>query len=213
MFRKTALLTIALLFLAACKGDTEGQDNAEPNNTSANVGNSGGLQVLPSQSPRVKFKGGERWARQLSRALDLEEDALCKEFGAYDCAGEVHFIALGGVEPYKLGVREPLPTAPLTAPIAVERIALSACAERAERDLENPDDAVLFPEISDEPSAEDFNAMGSRLYRRILSRDAEPGELEELAGFWDELEGDDRPVEWATLTCFAVASSTESLFY
>lgn len=217
MFRELMCIAIATSLLTACPGEkTETPDstnNSTSNNTTGTNAAVGGLQILASKSPRVKFKGGERWSRQLARGLELERDELCQELGQYDCARDVHFIALGGVEPYHLRIDDPLPKAPLTAPIAVERIALSACSRRAERDVESPADASLFREISADPSSEDLRAMGSRLYRRLLSRDAEPGELDELEAFWGELEGDEQATEWATLSCFAVASSTEMLFY
>jgi len=213
-------VTLALSMFAACRGDEQGEspDNAESVADNANTGTNAvsGLQVLPSTNPRVRFKGGERWTTQLARALELDRADLCNEFGQYDCASEVHFIALGGVEPYRLRIDDPLPNAPITAPIAVERIALSACGERASRDVANPAEAVLFQELSDEPSSEDFAAMGNRLYQTLLSRDAETEELAELEGFWTELgaeDGVDLPTEWATFACFALASSTEMLFY
>ncbi len=220
------LAIVSLLVLAGCKGDQGTLPvNAEPNNATTGTNNAtsgtnnvapGGLQVLASKNPRVRFKGGERWANQLGRGLELDRAELCQEFGQYDCAADVHFIALGGVEPYNLRIDEPLPTAPLTAPIAVERIALSACAERAERDVANPATASIFKELSDEPSTEDIHAMAGRLYQRLMSRDAEPAELIEFETYWQELaaeSGVDLQREWATYTCFAVASSIEMLFY
>lgn len=227
MFRKFAILALLATALVACRDEptttpqnngTQGTNNTIGANNTAGTNNTvaGGLQVLPSSNPRVRFKGGERWANQLGRALELERAELCREFGRYDCAGEVHFIALGGVEPYRLRIDEPLPSPPITAPIAVERIALSACAERVSRDAAAPADAVLFAELSESASVDDLQAIGNRLYRRMLSRDAEPQELAELVTFWEELRADGGPnphVDWATLSCFALASSTEMLFY
>jgi len=215
----------AVLLFAGCDSDkgeplNAAQNNAMVNNATTgptnNMGPGSGLQILPSESPRVRFKGGERWANQLARGLELERSELCREFGQYDCARDVHFIALGGVEPYTLRIDEPLPSAPITAPIAVERIALSACAERADRDVSSPAEAVVFKEMSAEPTAEDLGAMANRLYQLLMSRDAEPDELAEFETYWQELaaeEGVDLEREWATYTCFALASSTEMLFY
>lgn len=219
------IILVALVALTGCKSDEGGgelnnvvvNNTVAPNNTNT-LDNStpGGLQVLASKNPRVRFKGGERWANQLGRALDLDRSELCQEFGQYDCASDVHFIALGGVEPYRLRIQEPLPNAPLSAPIAVERIALSACSERAERDVESPADAVIYKELSAEPAPEDIQAMAGRLYQRLMSRDARPEELAEFETYWEELaaeDGVDLQREWATYTCFALASSTEMLFY
>lgn len=222
MFRNFSVIAICACFaFAGCKDDQAANNtNGEPNNGTTNTTNNttapGGLKVVASKNPRVRFKGGERWANQLGRALDLERAELCREFGQYDCASEVHFIALGGVEPYRLRIDEALPNAPITAPIAVERIALSACSERADRDIATPAEAVIFKELSDEPSSEDLTAMTSRLYQKLMSRDAEPDELAEFETYWAELAAEDGVElqrEWATYACFALASSTEMLFY
>jgi len=224
-FQKTFALFAAALFVAAgCNRDSGGSDGSSNDGgthgtttgTDGGTDGGGGLQVLPSRHPRVRFKGGARWSAQLARGLDLDRDAMCQELGLYDCASKVHKIALGGVEPYRLRIDDPLPAAPITAPIAVNRIALSACSKRAKMDTDDPDNASVFKELSAKPSSEDLRAMGNRLYQRLLSRDAEPGELDEFEQFWTDVqdEGPEKPqLQWATMSCFAVATSTEMLFY
>ncbi|MEZ4461808.1 MAG: hypothetical protein R3E66_19230 [bacterium] len=224
MFRNSSIIAlIALAFAAGCDDKATSTSNNNTNNgvdaggdASADADSRDPVeQILPSTNARVKFKGGQRWASQLARGLDLERSELCKEFGEYDCAADVHFIALGGVEPYNLRINEPLPNAPLTAPIAADRIALSACGLRAERDAANPADASLFKEIAAAPADEALRAMGNRLYQQLLSRDAQNDELDELVAFWADVEdaGADAASEWATFSCYAVATSTEMLFY
>lgn len=173
--------------------------------------------IVPSHKARVKFKGGERYARDLAAALDLPRDTLCRELGTYDCVGDVHRIALGGVEPYELGVDDPLPVAPVSAAIAIDRVALSACTARVDRDIETPADAALFgPLLTGDPAdAGVREGIAADLVDRILRRDATPDEVAALAGLWSDLEADaDDPARaWAQLSCFAVATMLESLFY
>lgn len=174
--------------------------------------------AVPSSRPRVQFKGGQRYATDLSEGLGLARLELCQELGRYDCVDQVHDITLGGVEPYKLRINKPLPVAPVTAPIAVDRVALSACDQRAERDFAAPEEAVIFGEVaSGAPDEAKYAAVSARLYERLLQREAEPAEVAALAGFVREVEeevgAEAAPREWATMSCFVVATSMEALFY
>jgi hypothetical protein len=171
----------------------------------------------PSSTPRVKFKGPTRLANDLSRALELDRDELCHELSSYDCF-ETHNIALGGVEAYDLGVHEPLDEPGVSSPIAADRIALSACGERAALDFGDPGAAVVFVEIANDPAQADpesLEAAGARLYRRLLRREPEARELGALVAFYDEIPTTDpaRAESWAHLSCFALATMLENLFY
>jgi hypothetical protein len=140
----------------------------------------------------------------------------------------VHRIVLGGVEPYTLGVREPLPSLGVTAPIAQDRVALAACTERIERDLAAvyrvPLDAAAAPVFLtavdvDAPTPGQLEATARRFYDRILRRDATPDEVSAVAQFHSTVT--DEPGEsgatatrdWAILSCFMVATTLESIFY
>lgn len=167
----------------------------------------------PSQSPRVKPKGPVRWANDLARALEIPRQDLCKELGSYDCFDRVHRVALGGVEPYSVGLDQPLEVAPVTAAIAADRVALMACQRRIEQDVARPAQAVLLEDVQ-ELDASQREAFGHRAYRRLLGRDPSPQELEHLEDFWRELEQEQATAaQWALLSCFSVASSMEALFY
>lgn len=230
MYPKLFVLTLGVALSASACGGC-GDDDANPskpppsttptvsdNNQPDDMGPGGdGIkrEPLASSKARVRFKGGERWGAELARGLGLERGELCQELSSYDCIGEVHAIALGGVEPYRLRIDTPLPKPPVTAPIAVERVALSACSTRAERDLADVSKAVIFKEMSAEPTAAELRAMGQRLVEGLLSREAQEDDLNAMVAFYGELEGsdDERRKAWATLSCFALASSLEMLFY
>ncbi|MEM7677528.1 MAG: hypothetical protein AAF449_16125 [Myxococcota bacterium] len=175
--------------------------------------------MASSLRPRVQFKGQRRWGTDLSQGLDISRDELCRELSRYDCLDEVHRIALGGVEPYALGIDQPLSVLPVTAAIAADRVALQACIKRVDLDLgPRTSDALIFGPLrdSDQPSRSAREAVAKALYQRLLSRDARSEEIDALSDFWAEVEaeGVSDPVRaWATMTCFAVASSIESLFY
>ena len=175
-----------------------------------------------SAKGRVRFKGAERLRNDLAQALELDPAEVCQELGQYDCVDFVHTVALGGVEPYELGVVEPLDETTATTPLAVERVALAACVRRVDRDLSGDVDAVLFgglPLDGDRLRSVDDPAVAeaiARLYRRALLREPTEAEQQHLRRSYTELEGDNEPRparDWAVLTCFSVLTSLEGLFY
>jgi len=176
-------------------------------------------QVAASRQARVKYKSGARYASDLAAALDLPREAVCRELGRYDCVDEVHRIVLGGVEPYTLGVREPLPSIAATAPIAQDRVALAACTERIERDLAASEPVFLTAVDVDAPTPGQLEATARRFYDRILLRDATPDEVSALAQFHSTVTdepGESRATatyDWAILSCFMVATTLESIFF
>jgi hypothetical protein len=201
------------LAAAGCSTDSggAGTDGADVNP---------GTDPVESAKARVKFKEQGRFVRDLAAALDLPRTEVCNELGLYDCYEVAHRITLGGVEPYRRGIRDPLPVAPVTAPIAVDRVALSACATRVDRDFDRPSDAVMFKQLAEVGATEDTLEQTARtIYDRVLRRDATSGEVDSLVAFYDEtvdaLEGtDEEPArEWAIASCFAVATTLEGLFY
>jgi len=169
-----------------------------------------------SSDPRVKFKDGARYLDDLSTALDMPRESICKELGRYDCYNDAFRIVLGGVEPYGNAIVEPLETASLTSPIALDRVALRVCSERVALDVKNPNKAVLFRTGTTDQKWK--QATVNRLYDKLLQRDASSDEIHRLLGFYDTLASEGRSGastarDWTVLGCFAVASSLESIFY
>jgi hypothetical protein len=205
-----AMVAVLALTLGAvgCSSTTDGPTQGGPDDP------------LESAKARVKFKEQGRYVRDLAAALDLPRDEVCKELGLYDCYDVAHRITLGGVEPYRRGIRDPLPVAPVTAPIAVDRVALSACSTRVDRDFESPSNASMFRQLAEVGATEATLETSARtIYDRVLRRDATPDEVDSLVAFYDEtveaLDGTDQEParEWAIASCFAVATTLEGLFY
>jgi hypothetical protein len=178
--------------------------------------------VVASSKARLQFKGGEVYAAALSNGLAIPRAELCKELGLYDCVADVHRIALLDVEPYKVGILEPLDNSVVSTPIAVERVALTACTDRARRDRADPAKAEVFTFDADAAGAiADLEAPAvvasiETLYRRLLSRDPDPREVDHLRALYRSMAevGDPALGEaWAAMSCFAVATSVEALFY
>lgn len=173
--------------------------------------------VTPSQTARLKFKGPIRLANNLSSALAVEKDKLCRELGKFDCFSDVHKITLKGVEPYKVGIRKSWNIAPLGAPIAAERVAIASCTERVKRDFADAEKAIIFKPVvgQDNPGAGAREEVITTLYKRLLLRLPTALEKSKLVGFWDTVkEKSKKPAQdWSTLVCFSLVTSTEFLFY
>jgi hypothetical protein len=176
-----------------------------------------------SAKATLRFKRNERLLNDIAQALGLAPSEVCNELGRYSCTDFVHTIALGGVEPYSLGLREGLANTTITAPNAVDRLVLSGCEVRVTRDFTNPGAAVLFKDLPVDPSGElgDLEAPGvsasiDRLYKGALQRVPTAEEIAHLKSFHTDLKGTaggDVARDWALLSCFSVLSSMESLFY
>lgn len=237
--RATLLAVCAALLLSACggggggsgsAGDTDSgtsgsastdstptaSDTDNPDTSADETGADDGPQPptqAPSARPRVKFKTAERYAADLSTALSLPRESLCSELDSFDCV-DVHRIALGEVDAFGLRLFEPLESTPLTAPIAVDRIGLTACGERAQLDFATPGQATSFAEIAGgDASQANREAVVSRLYRQLLLRAPTDRELAMVTAMYDDLPAEDRDRTWAQMACFAIATSTEALFY
>lgn len=170
-------------------------------------------ETVASLDPRVKFKDGGRLLRDLSASLELPRESVCVELGQYDCNDDAFRVVLGGVDPYVLGIDEPLENATLTGPIAVDRVALNVCATRVAADLDDPASAVLLK--PGEASEAWKSAAAEAVYGRILRRDATGDEVSRLVNFYETVDAGSQNAQrdWVTLSCFAVASSLENLFY
>ncbi len=172
---------------------------------------------------QLRFKGAARLREEYARILRLPTDALCKELGLYDCVTEIHQIALGGVEPYKANIFVPFPGVAVGAPLAVERLALSACGERVRRDLATPEAAIFFGRLPVDAAgalssidAPEVDAALTRLFREALLREPTRADLDVVKGLYAEVaaEAGEAPARtWATLACTTVLTTTEALLF
>lgn len=169
----------------------------------------------------VRFKRNERLTVDFGNALGLPYDSLCKELGLYSCSVFVHPLALGGVDPYGSGLYEPLPFTGVTSPIVVDRVALAGCSQRVKADLATPGSAVIFKGVTVvdgkvDPASPAAKTALDTLYKRALQRPPTQSELSHLASLNTEIVASGKPEPgraWLTLSCFAVLTSVESLFY
>lgn len=166
-----------------------------------------------SSKARVMQKGSKVWGNDLARGLGLQPWEICKELGTYDCLGEAHRVTLGGVEPERLGVDKPLANALVTAPIAADRVAQSACGARLERDREGP--AVLFGPVLDSDTPASRKKVTTALVERLLSRRVKAEEIDALEAMHADISAvsSNTTRDWAIGACVVIATSTEALFY
>ncbi|GEM_PF-1186556 len=178
--------------------------------------------IATAAQSTLRFKGGVVLQNDLAQALDLPAGALATELGTTD-AFRMHQIALLGTDPYGSGILLPTENTSVTGPMVVDRIVLSACRARVERDLLTPAQGVLFRNLPIDSSgalanlgAPEIRQSVERVYQRVLGRDPEPHEREIMVTFYGAVEAQSDPRRaraWAIMVCFMVASSTENLFY
>jgi hypothetical protein len=173
-----------------------------------------------SLDPKIKFKDGDRFLGDLSSALEIPRDSICKELGQYDCFKDAFRIVLGGTEAENLGVNTPLEEEAMTAPIAVDRLALRACVNRVKLDLDDPKHAVLMKNAPKGKASKGWlKSTTAVVYDRLLNRLPTASETAKMTGFYDQVAvkggkpNPDATKDWVTLSCFATASSTENIFY
>jgi len=182
--------------------------------------------TLATSSKKLRFKRSKVLANDFSKVLGLERASLCNELGKFDCTGLIHQGALGDVDPTFVlsnGRYTPSPETGVITTLAVERVALSACLQRVEMDFIDFSAALIFTGLPVDPSGNLSNAYDpavtsaiDTLYKRALLRPASDQEIAHLRFFYTEIHAEqsiDAARAWAQLSCFAVLTSVESLFY
>ena len=198
--------------LLACGGGSKADDDAGADD----AGPTYDAGYPASSKARVKFKGNDRLRNEFARALDLEPNQVCTEFGLYSCTHLVHQVALGGAEPYGLGLNEPLPFTTITTPLAVDRLALTACRTRVDLDFATPSAALIYKGDLNGADGSDVGNAIDVLYKRALIREPTPQEAEHLRQLHRDIEalGEGSTARsWAIASCFAVSTTMEQLFY
>jgi hypothetical protein len=197
VFRKA----IISLFLIGCTAKSTGvttPDGGVVDPTDSGVDQNGLPAVVESSKSRLQFAGGELYATLLSQGLGIPRDRLCRELGLYDCVEDVHRIALLEVEPYRIAIIDPLENTVVSTPIAVERVALAACTQWSKSFTGDRATAV------------------TTLYQKLLQRDPEEREMQHLEELYASMAAVGDPElddAWESMSCFAVATTMEALFY
>ena len=202
--------------LAPTPSDTSAPDAGAAGDASppdGDVGDDAGPPPVSSFArAALKTKSGARLLTDLSDSLALPRGDVCRELDSVDCL-QVHGISLLEVEPRFLRIQSPIENL-ISGVIASDRIALLACANRVDADLNGEAGPPLVPELSSGLEQTTTRAaVVDRLARRLVRRPATDNELQQLTNAYDDLPAADRDRAWVTLTCFALATLTENLFY
>lgn len=219
-FLRVLLLSSACV-LSACPAPSPSGPDAGTPPADSGTGSTG--EVAPSSRNNLRFKNPEQLTAHFASALSLPPEQVCNELGQYPCTTYVHNVALGGVEPYGVGLYEPLTSTGVTTPIVIDRVALAACIRRVSLDVATPGEAVLFKGLELDAQGRLANREGApvrdaitALYQRALLRDpteAEVGTLSQLATQLESTGSQTPGRDWMTASCFAVLSSAESVFF
>lgn len=200
---------------------------SDPSDPASNSSGTNGAQTQEadglSTRSEVRFKPQDIMQYEIADVLALPADDLCKETGEVDCIEDVHRIALGGVDAYNGGAPAPISESMVTTPIAWERVVLSACSKRVDKDLASPSSAVIFAGIQTDNQGnlanvgapEVTNAI-TMLYQRALKRPAQNYEIEAIKSLYgDALTAvkTNAAEQWATAACYVVLTNVEFVFY
>lgn len=172
----------------------------------------------PSVKADLRLKRWRQLSLDLQGALVLTADQVCKETGLYECT-DLHVVPLGGVS-VDNGLFDPVDAVSVTTGLAIERVVMQACFNRLQLDRERVaagGEALVFTGLDlagQEVAPEAAEALVTDLYHRLLARDPEPEELAAVvalhAGVVEDGGGN---AEWAVMSCFALATTTEALMY
>lgn len=214
-------MTALLLLLLACDAPTPDGDDAavQDSDAPAEVVYTG---AEPSVRADLRMKRWRQISLDLQGALALTEEQICRETGLYDCT-DLHVVSMGGVS-VDNGIYEPVDELGVTSSLAIERVVLQACYNRLELDRAAQaagEEAVVFKHIaldgdngSQGSNVDEATNQITELYRRILARDPEPEEVSALIRHAAGVSADGGgAAEWALMSCFALATSSEALLY
>jgi hypothetical protein len=171
--------------------------------------------------PVIQRKRPDQLRNIFAKALGLNDKGLCLELGKFPCIDVIHKVNLGGMDAYNQSQYRYTDDIDITGPIALERVALSACSQRAGIDIANPEAAKIYKDIklSKDGRLHDNGALDAsiqRLYQRVLVRNPSTEEVAALKDFYRRLYRE-KPIgaalNWMTLACFAVLTQVESVFY
>jgi hypothetical protein len=239
---RKAMLVAGALFLAGCPvasgggsgggsgtgggeagGGAGGSSGSGGGGAGVGGGSGGGSSTFAASSKGVvRYKRNERLNGEFAKSLGLTPVAVCNELGLYPCA-LVHIVALGGVDPYNVGLYEPVPFTGLTSPLATDRVALGACVQRVTADLATPASALIFKGVTLDGAGKLTNVDAAEvktaidlLYKKVMLRPVTDAEVGHLKQMYADILATNKPEagkSWMTLTCFAVLTSVESVFY
>jgi hypothetical protein len=207
----------ALLALAACSNPSS--PAPAPKDPAPAVDPLDG--VAASTKNELLWKRARAVESGLAQALAIPVEDVCNELDRYSCIGLVHQVPLGGNDPFAQGLYEPLRAPSTTTALSFDRVVLAACSAAVEIDAARPAPIVFRGHpLTDAPLTDAADAvigadlLGTTLVRRVHGREPEAGELTALHELL--VDDDGAPVSgrtFAKLACFAVASTTENLFY
>lgn len=199
------------------KGKDDNPKDHDPEGVDPEVADQGpGL----SQKAELRFKKQSLLKADLSAALDMKPDEMCQEFGK-SCLDDLYNLSLGGVDAYHNQITKGLQKSAVTTPVVLERVVLSACSKRAKRDIDDGEGVIFKFKVDGSGKIPNIEAPEvavslDNLYKRAMQRPIEPYELKTLLGMYTTMESkttEDAAEKWAALSCYAVLTSLEAVFY
>lgn len=213
-----AMLSIILVMNWACEKKVDAP--AHKMEVSASIPASMGIPLLSSKN-RVQRKRAEIVRNTIAKSLNLDPNGMCLELGKLPCANVVHKVSLGGMDPYGNSQYKRPTRISATSPIALERVVLSACIQRAGLDSINPSNGLIFKDLETSADGrlvnnEKIDESIQRLYQRAYMRNATTAEVLAVKDLYEQI-FKENPIgaaqNWMILSCFSILSSVEMIFF
>lgn len=218
---RPSFCTAGLLVLALLAGCTISKDDASepPKRPPKDAPTPDDGKVRPVVASNLQWKRSAAFEADLAAALELAPGDLCSEFGTEPCIRKVHMVPLGGNEPFLTGMLEAAQEPLASTPTVVDRIVLTACANRVARDREAGSKAEVFDAFpldgkAPAPTDKATRTLVTDLYRRLLARDPAAHEVDRIAALARDEDGKAVGAsDFAKLACYAIGTSAEFLFF
>lgn len=211
---RSLLVPVVLAALAGCPASDKPPPNPAPGDTPL-------AEQAQSTKNALVWKRAVALRNSLAQALFIDADDICDELGRYSCIDLVHQVPLGGNDPIDLSLYEPLQTPGTTTALSFDRLVLSACSKAVDYDAARAAPIVFRGHaLTADPLTDTADAkFGARFfakefYARVLARvplESELAAIETL--IVDDNGAPVSGIDFAKTACFAIASTTENLFY
>ena len=167
----------------------------------------------PKEEGMLVWKRYRAFEKGLMAGLELSKDELCQEIETFNCIDKVHLTVLGGNDPFENGQHERAERPSVLTAVAVSRVLMAACSQRADLDLQaGSAGASVFKHFdlgAAAPTDAQIQAQATELFQRLLARDPS---TEELSAIVDAKGNFASNRGLAVGICYAVGTHVENIF-
>ena len=216
---KFSLIYLALVYIIfGCQNPTQ-MSKRDKQTKRGELNPKSQINDEPTDQEKAKYFGvpvnrqkAARWHRYraleqgLVQGLKLSKDEVCQELGELNCVDRVFLSFLGGNDPIEQGISDRPHSPSLLTPIALERILISACQTRLNKDSRG--NGEVFKYLGLGGGTKDLTKQVEELYKRLHGR-LPSSEESELAV---KAVGSRSAADAGLFLCVAIGTTVETVF-